>query len=62
MSQKPKGRVFLKMIVAENVKCTEVRKIKPRKCLLDIIRMSFDEFSEQFHWCCEGEIRNTVVA
>lgn len=42
MSRKPKGRAFLKTILAENVKCTEIRKIKPRKHLLDIIRMSFD--------------------
>lgn len=47
-SQKPKR--ISENDYGKDVKCTEERKIKPRKCLLDFKRMLFGEFSEQIHW------------
>lgn len=55
---KAKGREFLKKIVANYVKCSEVRKMKPGNCLLE---WTFHKLSEQLHWSCGGEIWNTVV-
>lgn len=52
----------MKIIMAKMSNAQKLRKIKPRKCLLDFIKRPFGEFNEQSHWCCGSEIWNTVAA
>jgi hypothetical protein len=57
-----KGGDFLEKIMAKNVKCSEVRKMKPGTCLLDLLARIFShELSEQIQWRYEGRMCSAEV-